>query len=62
MLYCIMDILFKAITHELRRDVLTLLSCNNLDTREIRLQFNLNSPTLSNHLKILVTSGLVKKN
>ena len=56
-----MELLFKALAHETRREVLTLLSINDMKSGEITKQINLSSPAISNHLNILVTSGLVKR-
>ena len=56
-----MELLFKALAHETRREVLTLLAINDMKSGEITKQINLSSPAISNHLNILVTSGLVKR-
>ena len=56
-----MEILFKAIANEHRREILALLASNNLDSGDIKTQIELSHPAISNHLNILVNSGLVNQ-
>lgn len=52
---------YKALAHDARREILELLSKNSLRTGEIRNHIELSAPAVSNHLNILVYSGLISR-
>ena len=56
-----MELLFNALAHETRREILALLAEKNMRSGEIIKKVKLSSAAISNHLNILVYSGLVKK-
>lgn len=50
---------FKALSDPTRRKILQLLASGDLTAGEIAAQFNSSWPTISHHLEILKTAGLV---
>lgn len=50
---------FKALSHPIRREILTLLKGNSLTAGEIASHFDLAGATISHHLSILKKAGLV---
>ena len=50
---------FKALSHPIRREILTLLKENSLTAGEIASHFDLAGATISHHLSILKKAGLV---
>lgn len=50
---------FKALSHPIRREILTLLKGNFLTAGEIASHFDLAGATISHHLSILKKAGLV---
>ena len=52
---------FEAIAHPTRRGMLELLSKRNLSAGEIGHHFDITHPAISNHLNVLVNSGLVSR-
>ena len=50
---------FKALSHPIRREILTLLKENSLIAGEIASHFDLSGATISHHLSILKKAGLV---
>lgn len=50
---------FKALADPTRREILILLSKNDMSAGEIAEQFNISKPSISHHLSILKTAGLV---
>ncbi|SDW56994.1 autorepressor SdpR family transcription factor [Streptococcus equinus] len=50
---------FKALSHPIRREILTLLKENSLTAGEITSHFDLAGATISHHLSILKKAGLV---
>ena len=50
---------FKALSHPIRREILTLLKENALIAGEIASHFDLAGATISHHLSILKKAGLV---
>lgn len=54
-----MNILFKALNDQTRRNILELLKEKDLTAGEIAARFNISNPTLSHHLDLLRQAGLV---
>lgn len=50
---------FKALADPTRREILTMLSKGDMSAGEIADQFNMTKPSISHHLGILKTAGLV---
>jgi DNA-binding transcriptional ArsR family regulator len=55
----IMNEVFKALADPTRRRILDLLKEHDLTAGEIAEQFDMSKPSISNHLKILKSAGLV---
>ncbi|MGN6619015.1 MAG: autorepressor SdpR family transcription factor [Ilyomonas sp.] len=55
-----MNILFKALNDQTRRDILELLREKDLTAGEIADQFNISKPSISHHLDLLKQAGLVE--
>ena len=51
---------FKALADPTRRRILELLAQNELTAGEIAAQFDMTKPSVSHHLAILKSAGLVK--
>lgn len=54
-----MNEVFKALADPTRRKILDLLKAEDLTAGEIADQFEMSKPSISNHLKILKSAGLV---
>ncbi len=54
-----MNIIFKALNDQTRREILDLLKQKNLTAGEIADQFNISKPSISHHLDLLRQAGLV---
>jgi ArsR family transcriptional regulator, arsenate/arsenite/antimonite-responsive transcriptional repressor len=54
-----MNDVFKALGDPTRRKILDLLKERDLTAGDIAEQFEMSKPSISNHLKILKTAGLV---
>ena len=54
-----MNIIFKALNDQTRREILDLLKEKNLTAGEIADQFNISKPSISHHLDLLRQAGLV---
>lgn len=54
-----MNEVFKALADPTRRKILDLLKEQDLTAGEIADQFDMSKPSISNHLKILKSAGLV---
>tara|TARA_R110000868_G_scaffold189943_1_gene433526 strand:- start:3267 stop:3521 length:255 start_codon:yes stop_codon:yes gene_type:complete len=54
-----MNLLFKALNDETRRQILELLKENDLTAGEIADAFNISKPSISHHLDILKRANLV---
>ncbi|MDQ6598684.1 ArsR family transcriptional regulator [Bacillus salipaludis] len=54
-----MNDVFKALADPTRRKILDLLKEQDLTAGEIADQFDMSKPSISNHLKILKSAGLV---
>ncbi|MCZ6554844.1 MAG: ArsR family transcriptional regulator [Candidatus Dadabacteria bacterium] len=52
---------FKAISDERRRKILTILGKEDANAGDIARRFKISQPTISNLLKILIVSCLVKE-
>ncbi|MBE0408942.1 MAG: winged helix-turn-helix transcriptional regulator [Anaerolineales bacterium] len=50
---------FKALSDPTRRKILQFLSANDLTAGEIAAHFNSSWPTISHHLEVLKSAGLV---
>lgn len=50
---------FRALADPTRRKILELLNDGDMTAGEIAEQFNISKPSISNHLSILKTAGLV---
>lgn len=55
-----MNILFKALNDQTRRDILELLKDKDLTAGEIADQFNISKPSISHHLDLLKQAELVE--
>ncbi|ANH67739.1 metalloregulator ArsR/SmtB family transcription factor [Mitsuaria sp. 7] len=55
-----MDKVFEALASTPRRKILAYLSETELSAGDIATRFDMTKPSLSKHLKILETAGLVK--
>lgn len=55
-----MNILFKALNDNTRRQILELLKNKNITAGEIADQFNISKPSISHHLDLLKQAGLVE--
>lgn len=55
-----MNILFKALNDQTRRDILELLRDKDLTAGEIADQFNISKPSISHHLDLLKQAELVE--
>jgi ArsR family transcriptional regulator len=56
----IMNILFKALNDQTRRDILEMLRKGEMTAGDIADQFNISKPSISHHLDILKQAGLVE--
>ncbi|HTI57510.1 autorepressor SdpR family transcription factor [Mucilaginibacter sp.] len=54
-----MNILFKALNDQTRRDILELLKDKDMTAGDIADQFNISKPSISHHLDLLRQAGLV---
>lgn len=54
-----MDNIFKALSSQIRRDIITYLRSGEKSATEISEQFELTKPTISHHLNILKKANLV---
>ena len=55
-----MNILFKALNDNTRREILELLRNRDLTEGEIADQFHISKPSISHHLDLLKQAGLVE--
>ncbi len=55
----LLQIVFKALNDEVRREILELLKSKDLSAGEIADHFNLGKPTISHHLDLLRQAELV---
>ena len=55
-----MNLLFKALNDNTRREILELLKKKDLTAGEIADQFNISKPSISHHLDLLKQAGLVE--
>jgi ArsR family transcriptional regulator len=55
-----LDMLFKALGDETRREILKMLADKEMTAGDIANTFNQSWPTISHHLKILKDAGLIK--
>jgi DNA-binding transcriptional ArsR family regulator len=57
-----MDRAFHALGDQTRRDMVSMLASQGaLSANELRKPFNVAQPTISKHLKVLETAGLVRR-
>lgn len=54
-----MNILFKALNDQTRREILELLKEKDMTAGEIAERFNISKPSISHHLDLLRQAGLV---
>lgn len=54
-----MNLLFKALNDQTRRDILELLKEKDLTAGEIADHFNISKPSISHHLDLLKQAGMV---
>jgi ArsR family transcriptional regulator, arsenate/arsenite/antimonite-responsive transcriptional repressor len=54
-----LNAVFKALNDATRREILELLKAKNLTAGEIADQFNISKPSISYHLDLLRSAGLV---
>lgn len=55
-----MEKIFEALSSTVRRKILAYLSATSLTAGEIANRFDITKPSLSKHLKILETAGLIR--
>ena len=55
-----MNILFKALNDQTRRDILELLKKQDMSAGEIADSFHISKPSISHHLDLLKQAGLVE--
>ena len=55
-----MNILFKALNDETRREILAMLKSGDKTAGEIADRFSVSKPTISHHLDLLKQAGLVE--
>jgi DNA-binding transcriptional ArsR family regulator len=56
------DVLFKALAHPLRRDIVERLSSREIATvGEVSRDFGVSKPTISRHLQMLEEAGVVSR-
>jgi ArsR family transcriptional regulator, arsenate/arsenite/antimonite-responsive transcriptional repressor len=55
-----MNILFKALNDQTRREILEMLRRGDKTAGEIADQFNISKPSISHHLDLLKQAGLVE--
>nr|MBA3673104.1 winged helix-turn-helix transcriptional regulator [Gemmatimonadaceae bacterium] len=55
-----LDAVFTALGHPTRRAILTRLAKGEADVHELSVPFGLSQPTISRHLKVLETAGLIE--
>ena len=55
-----MNILFKALNDQTRREILELLQKKDMTAGEIADMFNISKPSISHHLDLLKQAGLVE--
>lgn len=55
-----LDMLFKALGDETRREILEMLADKEMTAGDIANTFNQSWPTISHHLKILKDAGFIK--
>lgn len=55
-----MNILFKALNDQTRREILELLQKKDMTAGEIADKFNISKPSISHHLDLLKQAGLVE--
>lgn len=53
------DLVFKAIAHPTRRDILSLLAVSTRSVKELTAEFEMSQPAISQHLKELREADLV---
>lgn len=54
-----MNILFKALNDQTRRDILVMLKDGDLAAGDIASKFNISKPSISHHLELLKRADLV---
>ena len=55
-----MDKVFEALSSTIRRKILAYLSASSMTAGEIADRFDLAKPTISKHLSVLETAGLIR--
>ena len=55
-----MNILFKALNDQTRREILEMLQKRDMTTGEISHKFHISKPSISHHLDLLKQAGLVE--
>ena len=55
-----MNVLFKALNDQTRRDILEMLRKGEMTAGEIADKFNISKPSISHHLDLLKQAGLVE--
>ena len=55
-----MNILFKALNDQTRRDILEMLRKGEMTAGDIADKFNISKPSISHHLDLLKQAGLVE--
>jgi DNA-binding transcriptional ArsR family regulator len=53
------DLIFKAIAHPARREILSLLSVQSRSVKELTAEFSISQPAISQHLRELKEADLV---
>jgi len=55
-----MNVLFKALNDQTRRDILEMLRKGEMTAGDIADKFNISKPSISHHLDLLKQAGLVE--
>jgi len=53
------DLVFKAIAHPIRREIIQILSISNRSVKELTAEFAMSQPAVSQHLRELKQANLV---
>ena len=56
-----LDVIFKALSHQLRRSIIEQVSARECTVNELAEQHKISRPAISQHLHILIKAGLVEQ-
>ena len=55
------DLIFRAMAHPVRRQIIELLTFSSLEVRELDKKFEMSKPSLVKHLDILEKAGIIER-